>query len=107
MYEDEPLKDYYTLMDIAYIYTWRRVSSHFFLLSKMTADCYFTHLVLNLKVSVLFKQAIYLSLDTWLICGLRILVAQHPAFNNKVPSVIFAHYIEWTTASEVPRAAQL
>ncbi|XP_029552371.1 polycomb complex protein BMI-1-A isoform X1 [Salmo trutta] len=24
MYEDEPLKDYYTLMDIAYIYTWRR-----------------------------------------------------------------------------------
>lgn len=26
MYEDEPLKDYYTLMDIAYIYTWRRVS---------------------------------------------------------------------------------
>ncbi|KAE8596027.1 hypothetical protein XENTR_v10015944 [Xenopus tropicalis] len=28
MYEEEPLKDYYTLMDIAYIYTWRRVSSH-------------------------------------------------------------------------------
>lgn len=27
MYEEEPLKDYYTLMDIAYIYTWRRVSS--------------------------------------------------------------------------------
>lgn len=27
MYEDEPLKDYYTLMDIAYIYTWRRVSA--------------------------------------------------------------------------------
>lgn len=25
MYEDESLKDYYTLMDIAYIYTWRRV----------------------------------------------------------------------------------
>uniref|UniRef100_A0A8C2PGG8 Polycomb complex protein BMI-1 n=1 Tax=Capra hircus TaxID=9925 RepID=A0A8C2PGG8_CAPHI len=25
MYEEEPLKDYYTLMDIAYIYTWRRV----------------------------------------------------------------------------------
>ncbi|XP_064797295.1 polycomb complex protein BMI-1-A-like isoform X1 [Oncorhynchus masou masou] len=24
MYEDEPLKDYYTLMDVAYIYTWRR-----------------------------------------------------------------------------------
>ncbi|KAM9459629.1 polycomb complex protein BMI-1-B-like [Salvelinus alpinus] len=24
MYEDEPLKDYYTLMDIAHIYTWRR-----------------------------------------------------------------------------------
>ncbi|KAJ8011132.1 hypothetical protein DPEC_G00055010 [Dallia pectoralis] len=24
MYEDEPLKDYYTLMDIAYIYAWRR-----------------------------------------------------------------------------------
>ncbi|XP_042636275.1 polycomb complex protein BMI-1 [Orycteropus afer afer] len=24
MYEEEPLKDYYTLMDIAYIYTWRR-----------------------------------------------------------------------------------
>uniref|UniRef100_A0A671NCL2 Polycomb complex protein BMI-1-B n=1 Tax=Sinocyclocheilus anshuiensis TaxID=1608454 RepID=A0A671NCL2_9TELE len=24
LYEDEPLKDYYTLMDIAYIYTWRR-----------------------------------------------------------------------------------
>lgn len=32
MYEDEPLKDYYTLMDIAYIYTWRRVSSQIFLL---------------------------------------------------------------------------
>ncbi|MFT7809388.1 polycomb complex protein BMI-1-like [Arapaima gigas] len=28
MYEDEPLKDYYTLMDIAYIYTWRRVRVH-------------------------------------------------------------------------------
>lgn len=28
MYEEEPLKDYYTLMDIAYIYTWRRVSKH-------------------------------------------------------------------------------
>ncbi|XP_067107927.1 polycomb complex protein BMI-1-A isoform X1 [Osmerus mordax] len=27
MYEDEPLKDYYTLMDIAYIYTWRRPSA--------------------------------------------------------------------------------
>jgi len=27
MYEEEPLKDYYTLMDIAYIYTWRRVST--------------------------------------------------------------------------------
>lgn len=27
MYEDEPLKDYYTLMDIAYIYTWRRVTN--------------------------------------------------------------------------------
>lgn len=25
LYEDEPLKDYYTLMDIAYIYPWRRV----------------------------------------------------------------------------------
>lgn len=25
MYEDEPLKGYYTLMDVAYIYTWRRV----------------------------------------------------------------------------------
>ncbi|POI21430.1 hypothetical protein CIB84_014822, partial [Bambusicola thoracicus] len=24
MYEEEPLKDYYTLMDIAYIYPWRR-----------------------------------------------------------------------------------
>uniref|UniRef100_A0A8C6ZL90 Polycomb group RING finger protein 2 n=1 Tax=Nothoprocta perdicaria TaxID=30464 RepID=A0A8C6ZL90_NOTPE len=24
LYEDEPLKDYYTLMDIAYIYPWRR-----------------------------------------------------------------------------------
>lgn len=24
MYEDEPLKGYYTLMDVAYIYTWRR-----------------------------------------------------------------------------------
>lgn len=30
MYEDEPLKDYYTLMDIAYIYTWRRVRDLFF-----------------------------------------------------------------------------
>lgn len=29
MYEDEPLKDYYTLMDIAYIYTWRRVRNVF------------------------------------------------------------------------------
>ena len=29
MYEDEPLKDYYTLMDIAYIYTWRRVRDLF------------------------------------------------------------------------------
>lgn len=29
MYEDEPLKDYYTLMDIAYIYTWRRVRLFF------------------------------------------------------------------------------
>lgn len=27
MYEEEPLKDYYTLMDIAYIYTWRRVKT--------------------------------------------------------------------------------
>ncbi|KAH0627512.1 hypothetical protein JD844_003298 [Phrynosoma platyrhinos] len=27
MYEEEPLKDYYTLMDIAYIYTWRRVNT--------------------------------------------------------------------------------
>ncbi|MBN3310088.1 PCGF2 protein, partial [Amia calva] len=27
LHEDEPLKDYYTLMDIAYICTWRRVSS--------------------------------------------------------------------------------
>ncbi|KFW00829.1 Polycomb group RING finger protein 2, partial [Eurypyga helias] len=24
LYEDEPLKEYYTLMDIAYIYPWRR-----------------------------------------------------------------------------------
>lgn len=31
MYEDEPLKDYYTLMDIAYIYTWRRVRDLFLL----------------------------------------------------------------------------
>uniref|UniRef100_A0A8D2QVU2 Polycomb group ring finger 2 n=1 Tax=Zosterops lateralis melanops TaxID=1220523 RepID=A0A8D2QVU2_ZOSLA len=27
LYEDEPLKEYYTLMDIAYIYPWRRVRS--------------------------------------------------------------------------------
>lgn len=27
LYEDEPLKEYYTLMDIAYIYPWRRVSA--------------------------------------------------------------------------------
>lgn len=33
MYEDEPLKDYYTLMDIAYIYTWRRVRERLFSLS--------------------------------------------------------------------------
>lgn len=26
LYGDEPLKDYYTLMDIAYFYEWRRVS---------------------------------------------------------------------------------
>ncbi|XP_006010900.1 polycomb group RING finger protein 2 [Latimeria chalumnae] len=26
LYEDEPLKDYYTLMDVAYIYPWRRNS---------------------------------------------------------------------------------
>lgn len=61
MYEDEPLKDYYTLMDIAYIYTWRRVSSYMFLLSNLTADCYFTHLVLNLEVSEIFKHVIFLS----------------------------------------------
>lgn len=28
LYGDEPLKDYYTLMDIAYFYEWRRVSEH-------------------------------------------------------------------------------
>ena len=33
MYEEEPLKDYYTLMDIAYIYTWRRVMTPFVKLS--------------------------------------------------------------------------
>lgn len=27
LYEDEPLREYYTLMDIAYIYPWRRVSA--------------------------------------------------------------------------------
>lgn len=27
LYGDEPLKDYYTLMDIAYFYEWRRVSN--------------------------------------------------------------------------------
>lgn len=107
MYEDEPLKDYYTLMDIAYIYTWRRVSSHVFLLSDLTPDCYLTHLVLNLQLSVLLKQGIYLSSDNWFVFGLGVLVAQHPQFNNKMPSIIFAHYIEWTTASEIPRAAQL
>lgn len=29
LYGDEPLKDYYTLMDIAYFYEWRRVSGTF------------------------------------------------------------------------------
>ena len=29
LYGDEPLKDYYTLMDIAYFYEWRRVSGSF------------------------------------------------------------------------------
>lgn len=29
LYGDEPLKDYYTLMDIAYFYEWRRVSDRF------------------------------------------------------------------------------
>lgn len=29
LYGDEPLKDYYTLMDIAYFYEWRRVSARF------------------------------------------------------------------------------
>lgn len=29
LYGDEPLKDYYTLMDIAYFYEWRRVSGIF------------------------------------------------------------------------------
>lgn len=29
LYGDEPLKDYYTLMDIAYFYEWRRVSETF------------------------------------------------------------------------------
>lgn len=30
LYGDEPLKDYYTLMDIAYFYEWRRVSDSFY-----------------------------------------------------------------------------
>lgn len=37
MYEDEALKDYYTLMDIAYIYTWRRVSTNDFNSFSITA----------------------------------------------------------------------
>uniref|UniRef100_A0AAV2LJU5 RING-type domain-containing protein n=1 Tax=Knipowitschia caucasica TaxID=637954 RepID=A0AAV2LJU5_KNICA len=31
LYGDEPLKDYYTLMDIAYFYEWRRVSIQLYL----------------------------------------------------------------------------
>jgi hypothetical protein len=27
-YSDEPLEDTYTLMDVAYIYSWRRVSNN-------------------------------------------------------------------------------
>lgn len=43
LYGDEPLKDYYTLMDIAYFYEWRRVSDKFCTFKK-----YLTN-VLNLK----------------------------------------------------------
>lgn len=39
MYEDEPLKDYYTLMDIAYIYTWRRVRDLFGLIHPLECCC--------------------------------------------------------------------
>ncbi len=59
MYEDEPLKDYYTLMDIAYIYTWRRVSSYMFLLSNLTVTLHIWSW--SLEVSEIFKQVIYLS----------------------------------------------
>lgn len=40
MYEDEPLKDYYTLMDIAYIYTWRRVRDRLHYYYDFVTFCY-------------------------------------------------------------------
>ena len=44
LYGDEPLKDYYTLMDIAYFYEWRRVStsSRTISVAKMTFASYVT-----------------------------------------------------------------
>lgn len=37
-HSDEPLKDFFTLMDIAYIYTWRRVSERIKFLTIFGAD---------------------------------------------------------------------
>lgn len=55
MYEDEPLKDYYTLMDIAYIYTWRRVRNIFahFLFCFLSQDVINTLQLLSCNCSVL------------------------------------------------------
>uniref|UniRef100_A0A8C5T385 RING-type domain-containing protein n=1 Tax=Malurus cyaneus samueli TaxID=2593467 RepID=A0A8C5T385_9PASS len=36
LYEDEPLKEYYTLMDIAYIYPWRRVRENWEICPNLT-----------------------------------------------------------------------
>lgn len=45
LYGDEPLKDYYTLMDIAYFYEWRRVSSTF-----QISDIFLKYVTLTLSV---------------------------------------------------------
>lgn len=54
MYEDEPLKDYYTLMDIAYIYTWRRVRDLFFGKTDLISNLFtLVYVVVNHKCSYL------------------------------------------------------
>ncbi|XP_038184587.1 polycomb group RING finger protein 2 isoform X1 [Arvicola amphibius] len=51
LYEDEPLKEYYTLMDIAYIYPWRRVLSTTHLLLMPSAGSYHPDLGMGLSPS--------------------------------------------------------